>query len=85
MANATRNQVVVYRQNNGFWERGQELQAPDKSKFLSSHLMTERESLAFELELLLMVWFGRAADGKCRRAVRQLKFVTSAEGVTENP
>ena len=25
------NQVVVYRQNNGFWERGQELQAPDKT------------------------------------------------------
>ena len=25
------NQVVVYRQNNGFWERGQEIQAPDKT------------------------------------------------------
>ena len=25
------NQIVVYRNNNGFWERGQEIQAPDKT------------------------------------------------------
>jgi hypothetical protein len=29
--NTKPNQVVVYRQNNGFWERGQEIQAPDKT------------------------------------------------------